>query len=118
MTEIVPTIAFVFFVSAAVFTLTVGSLAYITLKQASLRKQRRRPVRMRTLPETPPRRFEERLSHYLERDETEIAAAPVPPKSTMPFWIAIDVLRRMPPKSVDLIRQALLRIRHLAKGIR
>jgi hypothetical protein len=106
-------------VAATVVMLLLAALSAWLLHQMSRSQEefrrRRRTVRVRPpLPETPPRRFSERMAEYLGQPETPFVAQPAPYKSTMPFWMAIDVLKRVPPKSIELIRRALMRIQKLA----
>lgn len=62
--------------------------------------------------------FRKRLADFTGHGESEVMVESDTYKSKMPFWTAIDVLVRIPPKSARLIRRYLLSIRKAVRGQR
>ena len=59
----------------------------------------------------PPKSFRSRLASFLGQDEARVMQELKPFRSTMPFWAAVDMLYRVPPKSEAVIRRSLFAIR-------
>jgi hypothetical protein len=58
-----------------------------------------------------PKSFRSRLASFLGQDEAGAMSETKPFLSTMPFWVAVDILYGVPPKSAAVIRRSLFAIR-------
>ena len=69
-------------------------------------------------PAEPPEAFRKRLATYLHVPEGEVLVPRERPVSAMPFWSAVELPRRSTmAKSIEYIRQILLRIRATVRGM-
>ncbi len=96
---------------AAAYTLLMMAKSH----SKKARQTTSKPARKTTLPPTP-RRFEERLSRFVNRTDATDVRSHEPQSSSMPFWTSVTRLVRSPPRSSMSIRQILWNIRRILRG--
>lgn len=99
---------------AIIFAPTFGYFLGLALLRLIGSKPRRRRTRRAPKPTrvTPSRPFKSRLADYTHQSESEVMTH-TEYQSRMPFWMAVDYLTNVPPRSAKAIRRVLERIRSL-----
>lgn len=93
---------------------TVLAYVIIAVTKRSLNEKNSRhnaAVPRRKIRETNKAAFRQRLASFVGKEESEVMSATPAPASNMPFWSIVKELCWTPAKSVERIRQLLLRIR-------